>query len=78
MFFLVLLSAKASCVDTEAGHPASPGEYREWHCSQEIPPHFAERVNVLDDLIQACTPFGAGDPYAPHGLDKDIALVTGG
>merc|ERR1719174_3643594 len=34
--------SKASCVDTEAGHPASPG-----------------------------------DPYAPHGLDKDIALVTG-
>ena len=44
----------------------------------ETLPHFVERVNGLDDLLQACTPFGAGDPYAPHGLDKDIALVTGG
>ena len=44
----------------------------------ETLPHFVERVNGLDDLLQACTPFGAGDPYAPHKLDKDIALVTGG
>jgi len=33
---------KTSCLDTEPGHPASPG-----------------------------------DPYAPHSLNKDVALVTG-